>query len=53
MNCLLSIDWVDDLATAGTFGPHARFTASGFVVDDRMSVSDCLATERAGATACL
>jgi len=50
MNCLLSIGGVNDLATAGTFGPHARATASSLIVDDRMSSSDCLAAERAVAT---
>lgn len=50
MNCLLSIDGIDNLATAGTFGPHAWFTASRFIVDDCVSIRDCLATERTDAT---
>ena len=52
MNCLLSIDWIDDLATTGAFGPHAWFPASRFIVDDRVLSSDRLAAERAGATDC-
>jgi hypothetical protein len=50
MNCLLSIDGIDDLATAGAFGPHARFPASRFIVDDCVPTRDCLAAERAVAT---
>jgi len=53
MNCLLSIDGIDNLATAWTFGPHAWVAASGLIVDDRVSISNCLATERAGTTDCL
>mgnify|MGYP006977847680 CR=1 FL=1 len=53
MNYLLSIDGIDDLATAGAFGPHARLAGSCFIVDDRVSIRDCLAAERAGATDCL
>ena len=50
MNCLLTIDGIDDLATAGTFGPHAWLTASCFILDDRVPAGNCLAAERAGAT---
>jgi hypothetical protein len=50
MNCLLIIGGVDDLATAGTFSPQAWGTGGCFIPDDRMSSSDCLAAERAGAT---
>ncbi len=50
MNCLLTINGIDDFATAGAFGPHARFTASCFILDYRVSISNCLAAERAGAT---
>jgi hypothetical protein len=45
MNCLLIIDGIDDFATAGTFGPHARFSVSRFITDDRVSIGDCLAAE--------
>ena len=50
MNCLLSIDGIDDLATVGAFGPHSRFPASRFIVDDHVLSSNCLAAERAVAT---
>ena len=50
MNCLLSIDRIDDLATARAFGPHARISGSGLIVDDRMPTRDCFAAERAVAT---
>ena len=50
MNCLLSIGGVNDLATAGAFGPHACVAASGLIVDDCVPTRDCLATERAVAT---
>jgi len=53
MNCLLSIGGVNDLATAWTFGPHARVTASSLIVDDCVPTRDCLAAERAVATDCL
>jgi len=53
IDCLLIISGVDDFATVGTFGPHARFTASRLIVNDRVSISNCLATERAGTTDCL
>jgi len=45
MNCLLTIDGIDDFATAGAFGPHARFTASRFILDDRVPAGHCLAAE--------
>ncbi len=50
MNCLLSIGGVNDLATARAFGPHARITVSGLIVDDCVPTGDCLAAERAVAT---
>ncbi len=50
MNCLLSIGGVNDLATAGAFGPYARVTASGLIVDDCVPTRDCFAAERAVAT---
>ena len=50
MNCLLSIDRIDYLATAGAFGPHARITVSGLVVDECVPTCDYLAAERAVAT---
>jgi len=53
IDCLLTISGVDDFATAGTFGPHAGFTASCLIVDDCVPTRDCLATERAAATDCL
>ena len=36
---------VNDLATAGAFGPYARVTASGLIVDDCVPTRDCLAAE--------
>jgi len=53
MNCLLSMGGVNDLATAGAFGPHACVAASGLIVDDCVPTRDCLAAERADATDCL
>ena len=53
MSCLLSIGGVNDLATARAFGPHARITVSGLIVDDCVPTGDCLAAERAVATDCL
>ena len=50
MNCLLSMGGVNDLATAWTFGPRARATASALIVDDCVPTGDCLSTERAVAT---
>jgi len=47
------MDGVNDLATTWTFSPHARITASGFVVDDCVPTGDRLAAERAVATDCL
>jgi len=44
---------VNDLATAWTFGPHARVIVSGLIVDYCVPTRDCLAAERAVATDCL
>ena len=41
---------VNDLATTWTFGPHARITVSGLVVDECVPTCDYLAAERAVAT---
>ena len=53
MNCSLSIDGIDDFATVWTLGPHAWATTSGLIVDDCVSIGNCLAAERAVATDCL
>ena len=45
MMYLLTIDGIDNLATAGTFGPHTRFTAICFILDDRVPAGNCLAAE--------
>lgn len=52
MSCLLSIDGVDNLATARAFGPDAGFIASCLILDDCVPLGNCLATERTGAMNC-